>query len=239
VEKILNTDTAAFCSIIIPVLNEAPFINGIIDHLHSLEGDEVKEIIIVDGDPEGLTLKAISHDDVRQLKSSRGRWIQMNEGAKNAKGNMLLFLHADTELPLDAMRLIATAMKDKRYVAGAFNLGIKSERFVFRVIESAVSLRSRITRIPFGDQAIFVRKNYFDEIGGYKDIPIMEDVEIMERIKKRGDKIIIIPQKVHTSSRRWEQEGILRCTLRNWFLQILYLLRISPHKLSKFYRYNG
>ena len=238
-EKILNTDTAAFCSIIIPVLNEAPLINDIIDHLHSLEGDEIKEIIIVDGDPEGLTLKAISHDDVRQLKSSRGRWIQMNEGAKNAKGNMLLFLHADTELPLDAMRLIATAMKDKRYVAGAFDLGIKSERFVFRAIESAVSLRSRITRIPFGDQAIFVRKNYFDEIGGYKDIPIMEDVEIMERIKKRGDKIIIIPQKVHTSSRRWEQEGILHCTLRNWFLQILYLLRISPHRLSQFYRYNG
>jgi rSAM/selenodomain-associated transferase 2 len=238
VEKILNTEVV-FCSIIIPVLNEAPLINGIIDHLHSLEGDETKEIIIVDGDPEGLTLKAISHDDVRRLKSPRGRWIQMNEGAKNAKGNMLLFLHADTELPLDAMRLIATAMEDKRYVAGAFDLGIKSERIVFRAIESAVSLRSRITRIPFGDQAIFVRKNYFDEIGGYRDMPIMEDVEIMERIRKRGDKIFIIPQKVHTSSRRWEQEGILRCTLRNWFLQILYLLRISPHRLSQFYRYNG
>jgi rSAM/selenodomain-associated transferase 2 len=239
VEKSLKTDTTAFCSIIIPVLNEATLINGIIDHLHGLEGDEVKEIVIVDGDPEGLTLKAISHDDVRQLKSSRGRWIQMNEGAKNAKGNILLFLHADTELPLDAMRLIATAMKDKQYVAGAFGLGIKSKRFVFRAIESAASLRSRITKIPFGDQAIFMRKNYFDEIGGYKDMPIMEDVEIMKRIKKRGDKIFIITQKVHTSSRRWEQEGILRCTLRNWFLQILYLLRISPHRLSQFYRYNG
>jgi rSAM/selenodomain-associated transferase 2 len=239
VEKILNTATAAFCSIIIPVLNEAPLINNVIDHLHSLGGDVENEIIIVDGDPEGSTLKAISHDDVRQLKSSRGRWIQMNEGARNAKGNMLLFLHADTELPLDALRLIATAMEDKRYVAGAFDLGIKSERIVFRAIESAVSLRSRITRIPFGDQAIFVRKNYFDEIGGYRDMPIMEDVEIMERIRKRGDKIFIIPQKVHTSSRRWEQEGILRCTLRNWFLQILYLLRISPHRLSQFYRYNG
>jgi rSAM/selenodomain-associated transferase 2 len=239
VEEILNRDTAVFCSIIIPVLNEAPIINSIIDHLHSLEGDEIKEIIIVDGNPEGLTLKAISHDNVRQLKTSRGRWIQMNEGAKNAKGNMLLFLHADTELPLDAMRLIATAMKDKRYVAGAFDLGIKSERFVFRAIESAASVRSRVTRIPFGDQAIFVRKNYFDEIGGYKDMPIMEDVEIMERIRKRGDKIFIIPQKVHTSSRRWEQEGILRCTLRNWFLQILYLLHISPRRFSKFYRHNG
>jgi rSAM/selenodomain-associated transferase 2 len=239
VEKILNTATAAFCSIIIPVLNEAPLINNVIDHLHSLEGDEEKEIIIVDGDPEGLTLKAISHDDVRQLSSSRGRWIQMNEGAKNAKGNMLLFLHADTELPLDAMRLIATAMEDKQYVAGAFDLGIKSERFVFRAIEYVASLRSRVTRIPFGDQAIFMRKDYFDEIGGYKDMPIMEDVEVMERIKKRGDKIFVIPQKVHTSSRRWEREGILRCTLRNWLLQILYLLHISPRRFSRFYRYNG
>lgn len=237
-EKILNTKVV-FCSIIIPVLNEAHLINDIIDHLHSLEGDEVIEIIVIDGDPEGLTLKAILHDDVRQLSSSRGRWIQMNEGAKNAKGNTLIFLHADTQLPLDALRRIATAMKGKRYVAGAFDLGIKSERFVFRAIESVASLRSRITRIPFGDQAIFMRKDYFDEIGGYKDIPIMEDVEIMERIKKRGDKIFIIPQKVHTSSRRWEQDGILCCTLRNWFLQILYLIGISPHRLSKFYRHNG
>jgi hypothetical protein len=84
-----------------------------------------------------------------------------------------------------------------------------------------------------------VRKNYFDEIGGYRDMPIMEDVEIMERIRKRGEKIFIIPQKVHTSSRRWEQEGILRCTLRNWLFQIFYLLHISPRRFSRFYRYNG
>jgi rSAM/selenodomain-associated transferase 2 len=238
VEKILNTKVIS-CSIIIPVLNEALLVNSVIDHLHSLEGHEETEIIVVDGDPEGLTLKAISHDDVTKLRSSRGRGIQMNEGAKNAKGDMLLFLHADTELPLDALRHITTAMQDKRYVAGAFDLGIRSDRCVFRAIESAASLRSRMTNIPFGDQAIFIRKDYFDKIGGYKDIPIMEDVEIMARIKKRGDKIFITPQKVHTSSRRWEQEGILRCTLRNWLLQILYLLGISPHRLSTFYRPNG
>jgi rSAM/selenodomain-associated transferase 2 len=239
VEKILNTATAAFCSIIIPVLNEAPLINNVIDHLKSLEGYVEKEIIIVDGDPEGLTLKAICHDDVGQLKSSRGRWIQMNEGARNAKGNILLFLHADTELPLNALRLIVTAMEDKQYVAGAFDLGIKSERLVFRAIEYVASLRSRVTRIPFGDQAIFIRKDYFDEIGGYKDMPVMEDVEIMERIRKRGDKVFITPQKVYTSSRRWEQEGVIRCTLRNWLLQILYFLHISPHRFARFYRYNG
>jgi len=126
-------------------------------------------------------------------------------------------------------------MQDKRYVAGAFDLGIRSEKFIFRLIESAASLRSRATRIPFGDQAIFVRKDYFDKIGGYQDIPIMEDVEIMKRIRKRGDKIVILHQRVHTSSRRWEKEGILRCTLRNWLLQVLYLLGVSPHRFSKLY----
>ena len=165
-----------------------------------------------------------------------GRGKQMNEGASIASGSILLFLHADTALPPDALKLIAAAMQKTTYVAGAFDLGIKSERSVFRVIEFAASLRSRITRIPFGDQAVFIRKEYFDVIGGFKEIPIMEDVEIMQGIKKRGDKIVILPQKTFTSSRRWEAEGILYSTLRNWVLQILYFFGISPHKLSRFYK---
>lgn len=226
---------APSCSIILPVLQENSLINGIIDHLHSLENNKDTEIIVVDGDPKGTTLTAIARDNVTKLRSPRGRGKQMNLGAREAKGKILLFLHADTELPSNALRLIAAAMKDKRYVAGAFDLGIRSERLIFRVIESAASLRSRLTRIPFGDQAIFVRKDYFEKIGGYKDIPIMEDVEIMKRIKKRGDKIVIVRQRVRTSSRRWEKEGILRCTLRNWLLQVLYLLGVSPHRFYKLY----
>ena len=144
-----------------------------------------------------------------------------------------------TRLSPDSFRLIEEAMLVSHYVAGAFDLGIKSKRFIFRVIEVVASLRSRVTKIPFGDQAIFIRKHYFHKIGGYKDIPIMEDVEIMKRIKRRGDKIFIIPQRVLTSSRRWEKEGVLHCTLRNWFLQMLYLLGVSPLKLSTFYRHNG
>jgi rSAM/selenodomain-associated transferase 2 len=237
-EEILSSQAISF-SIIVPVLNEAPSINSIIGHLHSLEGNEEAEIIVVDGDPGRGTLRAITHDHVKKIKSLKGRGKQMNEGAKDARGNILLFLHADTELPPHALGLITTAMRDKQCVAGAFDLGIKSKRLIFRVIEVAASVRSRVTNIPFGDQAIFVRKDYFHKIGGYRDIPIMEDVDIMKRIKKRGDKIFIIRNKVHTSSRRWEKEGILRCTLRNWFLQMLYLLGRSPHKLSRFYRHHG
>jgi rSAM/selenodomain-associated transferase 2 len=225
-----------FCSIIIPVLREEAVINGLIEHLQGIEGNEETEIIVVDGDPEAGTLIAISRGDVKKIRSARGRGRQMNEGAGVAKGNILIFLHADTELPSNALNLIATAMQDERYVAGAFDLGIKSERFVFRIIESVASLRSHITGIPFGDQAIFIRKDYFDKIGGYKDIPIMEDVEMMGRIKKLGDRITIIKQRVNTSPRRWEKESIIGCTLRNWLLQSLYLLRVSPERLSKLYR---
>jgi rSAM/selenodomain-associated transferase 2 len=235
VEKVLNPN-APWCSLIIPVLDETALINTTIEHLHNLEENDELEIIVVDGDPEGKTLSAITHDDVRKRISSMGRGKQMNEGAAIASGGILLFLHVDTALPLDALKLIAAAMQKTTYVAGAFDLGIKSERSVFRVIEFAASLRSRITRIPFGDQAVFIRKEYFDVIGGFKEIPIMEDVEIMQRIKKRGDKIVILPQKTFTSSRRWEAEGILYGTLRNWVLQILYFFGISPRKLSRFYK---
>ncbi|MBA4390861.1 MAG: hypothetical protein C0399_07970 [Syntrophus sp. (in: bacteria)] len=119
----------------------------------------------------------------------------------------------------------------------AFDLGIKSRRFTFRIIERVASFRSRVTRIPFGDQAIFIRRDYFNEIGGYAQIPLMEDVEIMGRIKKRGDKIFIINKTVMTSPRRWEQEGIVYCTPRNWFIQMLYYFGASSHRLVKYYRH--
>ena len=160
----------------------------------------------------------------------------MNEGAALAEGNTLLFLHVDTRLPKDALGLIGSVMENNRYVAGAFDLGIKSSKPIFRIIERAASLRSRVTRIPFGDQGIFIRKDYFMKVGGYREIPVMEDVEIMDRIKKQGGRIYIIPRKVSTDSRRWEQEGVVRCTLRNWMLQILYFLGVSPHKLARFYK---
>jgi rSAM/selenodomain-associated transferase 2 len=191
---------------------------------------------VVDGEVKGGTVRAITHDNILTTSSPKGRGIQMNEGAALATGKILLFLHVDTQLPQDALRLIETAMEDERFVAGAFDLGIQSPSPVFRIIERAASVRSRITRIPFGDQAIFIRRDYFKQIGGYQEIPVMEDIEIMDRIKKRGDRICIIPSRVSTASRRWEQEGIARCTLRNWTLQILYLLGVSPCKLSQLYK---
>jgi rSAM/selenodomain-associated transferase 2 len=162
----------------------------------------------------------------------------MNAGGSAARGEVLIFLHADTELPVHALERIHALMEQGGCVGGAFDLGIKSNEFTFRVIGKLASWRSRLNRIPFGDQAIFIRRDYFNEIGGYKEIPVMEDVELMKRIKKSGGKIRIFHERVMTSPRRWEQEGVIYCTLRNWTLQVLYFLGVSPHKLAAFYK-NG
>lgn len=229
-------NTAADLSIILPVLNEAEHINGVIEHLRVLDPDHCSEIIVIDGDPQGSTIRAIEDRGVRKLISVRGRARQMNKGATAASGKILLFLHADTRLPGNALALLISAMRDRRFVAGAFDLGFGTPRTIFRITERYVFLRTRLTRIPFGDQAIFVRKEYFSTMGGFHDIPIMEDVELMKRIRKKGDRIIIIPNKVMTSPRRYEKEGILYCTFRNWTLQLLYALGASPERLVKWYR---
>ena len=223
-------------SFIIPVWNEGTIITRTIEHIWCLYAPGGAEIIIVDGDPEGKTIDVAPHMGVKTAISEKGRGTQMNLGAALAAGEILVFLHADTTLPPDALELIEAAMRDTSCTAGAFDLAIDSERPVFRLIEKAASLRSRVTRIPYGDQAIFMRRIDFRDLGGFKNIPIMEDVEIMRRIKKRGGNICIIDRAVRTSSRRWEREGIIYTTLRNWLLLTLYLSGVKPEKLVRFYQ---
>ncbi|HUH64893.1 MAG TPA: TIGR04283 family arsenosugar biosynthesis glycosyltransferase, partial [Syntrophales bacterium] len=193
-------------SFIIPVFNEEAIIIKTIEHVRGLLESGGTEIIVVDGNPAGNTIKAISDMGVRTVISDKGRGTQMNLGASLATGEILVFLHADTSLPTDALRLIAVSLEDASLTAGAFDLAIDSERPAFRIIEKAASARSRLTRIPYGDQAIFMRRKDFQELGGFRDIPIMEDVEIMRRIKRRRGKILILRRPVKTSARRWEME---------------------------------
>jgi len=233
------TNSTPAISIILPVLNEAGRINEVITHLRGLRFDAAREIVVVDGDPRGGTIAAIRDSGVITSIAEKGRARQMDRGAALASGNVLLFLHADTFLPADALVRVKATMDDDRYVAGAFDLGIHTERRIFRITEQYVAFRTRLTRVPFGDQAIFIRKNYFNGIGGYKDIPLMEDVELMRRIRKRGDKIFIIPEQAMTSARRWEKEGILYCTLRNWALRLSYALGVPPERLAKWYKRAG
>jgi rSAM/selenodomain-associated transferase 2 len=223
-------------SIIIPVLRESDKVNALIEHLYNQQTDEDYEIIIVEGSQTRETMSVVQHREVVVLLSEPGRGRQMNAGAAVARGEILIFLHADTQIPVNALNRIGHLLKQKHYVGGAFDLAINSHKLVFKIIAKVASLRSRFTRIPYGDQIIFLRKDYFNKIGGYKEIPLMEDVELMQRIKRQGDKISILTDKVVTSPRRWEKEGIIFCTLRNWIILTLYLIGISPNKLAKYYK---
>lgn len=223
-------------SVIIPVFNEDALINATIEHLGSLSGEASLEIIVVDGDKSGKTIGSVREGNVKAAISEKGRGNQMNRGAAMAEGDIVIFLHADTRLPFDGFALIESALRDPGRQAGAFDLAIASGRPIYRMIANIASLRSRLTRIPYGDQAHFFRRNYFQDIGGFANIPLMEDVEIMGRIRKRGERITIIKRAVTTSARRWEKEGILRCTLRNWLLICLYFFGVSPERLSIFYK---
>jgi rSAM/selenodomain-associated transferase 2 len=222
-------------SIVIPVLNEAGQINSLIEHIRSQSFEGFLEIIVVDGDMQGNTVKAIQDKDVIALITEKGRGQQMNAGAVAAHGEILIFLHADTKLPDNALGKISRVLQDERYVGGAFDLGIDSRRLFLKYIAARASFRSRLNRIPYGDQAIFIRKDYFDQIGRFKDIPLMEDVDLMRRIKKDGKKIFILPDKVMTSPRRWEREGALYTTVRNQILMALFYLGVSPCRLAKYY----
>jgi rSAM/selenodomain-associated transferase 2 len=232
----MTPQTVPAVSVIIPVLREAHQLDSLIDHLLQIANGMPFEMIVVDGSPDGESIKAISRGGVTLLTAPAGRARQMNAGAAVAKGDDLLFLHADTRLPQGALRLIAEALSDGRFVAGAFDLRYDSGRPSIRLIARVACLRSRLTRIPYGDQAQFFRRDYFEKLCGFADIPLMEDVEIMRRIKERGDGIFILPVPVITSARRQEKEGIVRCTIRNWSIITLYLLGMSPERLVRFYK---
>ncbi len=223
-------------SVVVPVINEAERINGLIEHLGSLDLSESIEIIVVDGDPAGPTIKAVTDDDVIVAVSDKGRARQMNKGAQLARGGVIMFLHADTQLPPNALKAAGSVLADDNCVGGAFNLGVDTRNIVIHGIAAISNFRNRLHRVPFGDQAIFLRRDYFNHIGGFKDIPLMEDVELMKRIRKRGDRIRILPEQVTSSARRWEKEGVVFCWLRNAFVLALFGVGVSPQRLARFYR---
>jgi rSAM/selenodomain-associated transferase 2 len=222
-------------SVVIPVLNEQAVINAAIGRMRLISAGEPTEVIVVDGDPGGSTIRAVADPLVLRLTSPPGRAVQMNRGAREARGDILLFLHADTLLPEGAIGLIRDTLGTGRCQAGAFGLELDSGRMSLRIVAAAARFRIRLTGIPFGDQSLFILRDYFHQIGGYAEIPLMEDVEIALRIKRRGGRIAILEERAVTSSRKWEEEGVLYSIFRNWFLQLSYFMGVPPEKLLQYY----
>lgn len=169
------------------------------------------------------------------LKSERGRSAQMNAGARVASGDVLLFLHADSFLPAEWYSLITDALHNPATVGGAFDLQLAGDRPAYRLIGRAASLRSRLTRTPLGDQGIFALKAVFADLGGYRAIPIMEDADLVRRLRAKG-RLAFIPHPIKTSPRKWEQHGILRTTAAHLLVLAGYYLGVPPNALQKLYK---
>lgn len=216
-------------SVIIPVYNEQDRINDIISDVLSKY-----ECEIIVSDANGDTLNDITHKDVIKIASPKGRAFQMNKGAEFASGDVFLFLHADTILPEGFHKEIELALEKHEH--GAFKLEIDDPSPIFRMIEWGANLRNKLTKCPYGDQAQFITRQAFESIGGYAEIPLMEDVRLMQDMKKNGFEVYISKLSAKTSPRRWKSEFFLYTMLRNWVLISLYYLGVSPRTLKKYYK---
>lgn len=219
-------------SIIVPVLNEEKTIENTLIKLCALHGE--KEIIVVDGGSSDNTVE-IASKYATVLESQKGRAKQMNTGASIAKGSILWFVHSDSEVSTDSLEAIKNAI-NQGYVGGGFSLYFYDydTRFM-RFVSKSSTWRAKYLGLYFGDQGIFVRKDVFQELGGYKEIELMEDWDFGKRLGKKG-KMKILDIKIGTSARRFKTGGQLRTLLLMHKLKILYVLGVSPSKLSKMYR---
>ncbi len=220
-------------SIIVPVLNEAAHLPILLEGLAPLR--DHAEIIVVDGgSADGTADAERAAGWARVLASPRGRARQMNAGAAAATGEVLLFLHADVTLPPNALQDIDAALADPQVVGGRFDVRLENPRRIYRVIEAFMNARSRWSGIWTGDQAIFMRRAVFERLGGYPDIPLMEDVEFSRRLRGAGRRACL-RTRVTASARKWEREGVFRTITLMWGLRFLYMVGVSPARLHRWY----
>jgi rSAM/selenodomain-associated transferase 2 len=218
-------------SVIVPVLNEEKTIAATLEALLPLAPHE---IILVDGGSTDSTREIAHGFNIKIVVSERGRARQMNRGAKEANGDVLLFLHADTRLPASAFKDIARALADSTCVGGRFDIELDGDHWLLPIVARMISYRSRVTKVGTGDQAIFVRRHAFERVGGFPDIPLMEDIAFCRTLKKTGA-VACLPSRVVTSARRWEADGVWRTIFRMWTLKLLYFAGVPPARLKQFY----
>jgi rSAM/selenodomain-associated transferase 2 len=222
-------------SIIVPALNEAAGIEAALVPLQPLRAAG-HEVMVVDGGSADGTDELAAPLADRVIASDRGRARQMNAGAAVASGDVLLFLHADTVLPVDAERVVLDGLAETGRGWGRFDVRLSGRHPLLRLGSRWISSRSRLTGVATGDQAIFVRRQLFDEVGGFPDIPLMEDVALTKALRRLG-RPLCIREPVVTSSRRWEERGILRTMVLMNRLRLEYFLGADPARLAE--RYHG
>ena len=227
-----DTDSGTpFLSVIIPVLNEALTIQ---ETLRSTGGDPGVEVIVVDGGSRDQTAELVRRAGAVLLNSPPGRARQLNSGAAAARGEVFLFLHGDTRLPAGFVRQVRETMARPGVAAGAFQLAIDAPQKRFAWIARAANFRARFAQLPYGDQALFLRAELFRELGGFPDLPIMEDFALVRSLRQQG-RIHILDEQVITSARRWLRLGVWRTTCINQLMVVGFLLGLPGDFLAKIY----
>lgn len=218
-------------SVIVPTWNEQQHLPATLRSIPLAPGDE---LIVVDGGSADATVSIAQQFTPHVLTGPRGRAAQMNWGAQQAQGEILLFLHADTLLPADGLDAVRQAMRGDA-IGGAFRLIITPPTLALRLIAWGTNMRTRFGHLPYGDQALFMPRQVFERLGGYDAIPFMEDVRLVQALRRHGT-LVTLRQAVQTSGRRWQQDGVLYTTLRNTILITLYLWGVPPETLQRWYR---
>jgi rSAM/selenodomain-associated transferase 2 len=217
-------------SIIIPTLNEAACLA---QTLRALRAEGPGEILVVDGGSGDNTCRQAAAAD-RVLHAPRGRAAQMNCGAATARGDVLLFLHADCTLEAGALRAAEHSLARRAVVAGCFRMSVTAPGPLYRLIGACATARVRLTGLIYGDQGLFLRREVFERMGGFPSLHLMEDVFLSRSLRRLG-RVVVAPRRIFVSPRRWQQHGILRQTLRNWTLTALAAGGVHPNRLAAFY----
>jgi rSAM/selenodomain-associated transferase 2 len=221
-------------SIIIPTLNESKQIQNILEHLKRINGH--REIIVSDGGSTDHT-PDIAKNYAKVLHCETSRAIQMNLGAQHSRGDILWFIHADCKPHPKSADAIFQALENEQAVGGAFEYNLDADGFIYRISEFFSNRKNRLLNLIYGDMGIFVKRTIFEKMGGYKPLLLMEDLDFGRRLTKFG-KIVILPYRINTSTRRWQAEGPIKNLVRNWILQILWAAGTPPEKLASWYPFN-
>lgn len=232
----VRPDGRPLVSVIVPVLRDTPQLAALLDALAPDLGDARVDVVVANGDAADRSLDALRRRaaPVRWIDAEPGRGRQMNAGARASSGRWLLFLHADARLGAGWLAAVDDADRRPGVVGGAFRLALASAHPAARIVERGVDIRTRWLRLPYGDQAIFVRREAFDALGGYRPLGLMEDVDFVRRLRRRG-RLRFSPAPVRVSARRWERDGWLRRTGLNLLLLGLYLAGVAPDRLARWY----
>jgi rSAM/selenodomain-associated transferase 2 len=234
-------DAEPLITVVIPVLNDTAALASLLPALPTLPPDPTVEIIVVDGDKASdpvMDALRERYSGVAWMRSGPGRGVQMNEGARQARGRWLMFLHADTRPGLGWIDLFRRLDEQPRTVGGSFRFALDSPTRWARWIEWGVRIRVRLFDFAYGDQGLFVRRTVFEELGGYRELPLMEDVDFIRRLRRRG-RLEHADVPALTSARRWERDGWVWRTVENLLLVTLFLAGRSPERLARRYNRGG